>query len=447
MTILYRRALLLAKEEATFRTDSLPVEASDAILVSDPIFSADTSLLDRDNVKTHLSPDPGVAGRKIASISFAHEVRHNGNLDGTVPSKLGRLLEACAMSQTNIPDGPGGAFVGPVVPVNSPTCTMTGAVGTNPYDHTDATNAGLPRTVALICTVSGAPGAADFAVYGPASGGQAAVNLAATTLTNGANFVVDGATTPAHVQFTQTGTADVGDTFLVNLAPPGYYYEPISDPATMKSLTMYVYYDGLLHIMTGARGTFTVEGEAGDFARFNFTFTGDYADPTDTPMPTSPVYESTIPPQVELAAMLAAGGLDGDSGTPSDTAFWDLCAQSFSIDIGNNVVPRDCINEQESLAGAIITQRAPTAGFNPEVELEATHPFWANLSSAARVSWSLRVGSEQGNTVTFWSPYAQYSTLPYGNRNEIRTYEIAMRLNTDADLGGSGNDELRILFS
>jgi hypothetical protein len=140
-----------------------------------------------------------------------------------------------------------------------------------------------------------------------------------------------------------------------------------------------------------------------------------------------------------LANLVAAGG-------EADVDF-DLCAQSFSIDIGNNVVARDCINADEALGGAVITARSPTAQFNPEAELEATHPFWANLSSAAQVAFSVRVGTVAGNVTTFFAPYAQYTTLAYANRNDIRAYDITMRLATDITKGGDGDDELRITFS
>jgi hypothetical protein len=420
MSLLYNRALLLAEIETAFREENSPPpdETDNAVLVEDPVFSADATILDRNNVKVHLSPDPGTPGRKIATVSFSHEVRHNGNTDGTVSGKLGVLLRGCGFAETNIAAASTDTILasGPSdnqpTPVNSPDGAFT-------YAKTTAYAGTLPRVVELECTTPGGSGVAQFSVFSPAVGTvQTEESYTAVTMTDATTFdlVESAQITPTVVTSFATG-----DRFIINVTPPGYCYEPVS--TGFESLNLWVYYDGLLHKLEGCRGTFT----------------GDYNNPTDTALPTSPVYETTIPPQVELSNLVAAGGQD-------DVDF-DLCAQSFSIDIANNVVARECINEKDSLAGAIITGRSPTASFNPETTLEAEHPFWANLNSATRVSFGVRVGSEQGNTVTFFAPYAQYASLAYGNRNDIRIYDVNMRLNTDADVGGAGNDELRICFS
>jgi hypothetical protein len=293
--------------------------------------------------------------------------------------------------------------------------------------------------VQLTCTTPGASATAAFGVFSPKVGDQAEVDLTGQVMEDATPFQLINDTPSADAEITPTvGTSFLaGDTFIINLTPPGFTYSPVS--TGFKSLTFWIYYDGLLHKMTGARGTFTVEGEAGSFGKFNFTFTGDFSVATDIALPTTGVFETTIPAQVELANLVAAGG-------EQDVDF-TLCAQSFSIDAGNSVVGRECINEEDSLAGAIITARSPTASFNPETELEADHPFWSNLNTATRVAMSVRIGVEQGNVCTFWAPYAQYSSLAYANRNDIRAYDVNMRLNSDVIAGGVGNDELRITFS
>lgn len=431
MSILFNRSLVLAKEEMTFRTDPVPTAGANALLVAEPNFTADVTVLDRNNAKQHLSTDPGAAGRKVATVTFSHEVRNSGGIDGMAGNEpaLGVLLKGCGMSETLIPAG--------LLTVDA---ELTIVNDSTPFTYTVTTGytGALPRVVEIEVTTGGVSAASTISVTAPAIGDQVAISELLQVMTDAATIDLGGAAdgTP-QITITATGTTITGDRFIVNMTPPGTQYLPISE--LFDSITLYVYFDGLRHIMTGARGTFTVEGEAGNFAIANFTFTGDYVDPTDTVIPTGAVFETTIPAQVELANLVAAGGeFDVD---------YDLCAQSFSIDIGNNVVIRDCINENESVGGAVITGRAPTAQFNPETELEATHPFWGNLSSAAKVSFSVRVGTVQGNVVTFWAPFAQYTTLAYANRNDIRAYDVSMRLATDTDKGSDGDDELRITFS
>jgi hypothetical protein len=432
VTILFNRSLVLADIETTFRVDPTPTPALNALLVAEPNFTADVTVLDRNNAKQHLSVDPGAAGRKVATVTFSHEVRNSGATDGLITNEpaVDVLLRACGMEALLIPAGTGTI-------IDDEFTIVNGAVPFT-FTKTAAYTGTLPRVLQIDVTTGGVTAVAVVDVTAPAVGDQAAISELTQTVTDSGTIDLGGAGdgTP-QITVTTTGTLITGDQLILNLTAPGTSYTPVS--TGFESATLYVYFDGLLHIMTGARGTFTVEGEAGNFAIMNFTFTGDYVDPTDAALPAGAVFETTIPAQVELANLVAAGG--------EDDVDYDLCAQSFSIDIGNNVVIRDCINENESVGGAIITGRSPTAQFNPETELEATHPFWGNLSSAAKVSFSVRVGTVPGNVVTFWAPFAQYTTLAYANRNDIRAYDVSMRLATDTDKGSTGDDELRITFS
>lgn len=435
---LYEKALVAVDTEAVFNVAETLDVATDSLLVEDPVFSVNAQILDRTNTKNHLSQDPGSPGRKIAQLTFRHEVRGNGITDGSTPALLGRLFRSCGMSQTAIVAGAqtildGGGTTGSYKPtnINSPTgrwlfAKKTGYAGT------------LPRVVEITVLAGGA----TVSVFSPAVGVggsvQAQYSVASAAFVNGTDLALpDSAViTPNSI----VGAA-TGDTYIILLVPPGHLYEPISSfTAAHTSATIRVWYDveggAIRHEMTGARGTWSMEAVANDFARYTFTFTGSYVDPVDTTFPTGVVYEDEIPPQVELAALAAGGGLD-------DVQF-NLCAQQFTFDIANEVQPRECVNAADSYEGSIITGRNPVAGFNPEAVLEATHPFWGNLTNARKVAFAARVGSEQGNCTLFWAPYAQYSNMPYVNRTGIRAYDVPMRLNTDIDNGGDGNDEISV---
>lgn len=406
---------------------------SDAYLVIEPNFSPDITVLDRANVKPHLSPLPGQTSRRIATVSFQHEIRSNGVIDGGQAPQLGVLLRGCGMSETRY--GETGNETETILddsalPVNSPTGAFT-------YTKTTAFAGTLPRAVILVCTTPGGSGVAQFSVFSQAVGSVSAQVLnTAQTMTDSVAFdLVES----AQITPTITTSFAAGDTFVIFLAPAGHYYEPVS--SGFESLTLHVYYQDLLHRVKGARGTFTAEGEAGGFGTFTFTFTGDFEPAVDDTFPANPVFENIVPVQVELAAGIALGGKDFDPTDPDET---NLCVQGFSIDIANEVVPRECINDPNSLAGAIIVGRNPVATFNPETVLEGEAPFWGNLDVGERIVWSQRVGSVQGNVVSFHAPYAQYTGITYVNRNEIRAYDVNMRLATPTD---TGNDELRIVFS
>ena len=421
-------AIDLTDQVGTF---TLALVQSDAFNVIAPEFAPDITVLDREVVQPHLSSIAGATGQKVGVVTFQTEIKNNGVTDGTKRPALGTLLRGCGMAELKY--GEAGnteetILDDTVIPINAPTGAFT-------YTKTTGYAGDLPRVVVMECTTGGASATAEFTLYSPAVGDDPAITVAAAVMTDSAayNLVESAQITPT----IQTSFA-LGDTFVINLAPAGHTYSPVS--SAMESLSLYVYYDGLRHRVTGARGTYTAEGEANSYGTFSWTFTGDFQSATDTALPTNPVFEATLPEQVQLAALGVLGGLDFDTDAPVG---FTLAAQSFSLDIGNNVVVRDSINESNSMAGAIISDRAATGSFNPEAELEATHPAWAALENATRFFFNVRQGSTQGNCVVFSAPYAQYTGLAYSDRNNIRALDVTMRL---AAHSTGGNDELRITF-
>ena len=253
-----------------------------------------------------------------------------------------------------------------------------------------------------------------------------AFSATADEVTLNAAVVLGGSV--AEVTPTWTGTAIVGDSYVVDLYQVGWLYKPVSE--SFESLTIYVYFDGALHKVTGCQGTYTINGEAGAYGTAAFTFTGQYLEPVDSPIPTGTIYEASIPSQVELAQMAL-------EGSP------DFCAQSFSVDMAVTITPRDCINGTDGFDGVRVTGRAPTGTINPEAQLRRSHPFWQIMASGRFLPWHVRVGTDTGNIVHLLSNSVQYGSLSYGDRNGIRTVEANLRF---AALSGSGNDELAILF-
>lgn len=412
--ILYQRGLLLAKIQATLGEDSLPTKALNAFLVRDPQFTPDITQLDRNaNVRNSLSPLATTAGRKIARMSFQHEVRSNGNADGTTSPRLGHLLRACGMQETQVTGASG--TIGSAV-------ADSGNTGTISFAKTTAYTGTLERTVTIECTTGGASGTAQVTISAPAVGDLPAYSQTGVTVTDASAL-----TLPNSATVTPTvGTSLVsGDTWTIVLTPAGYEYTPIS--TGFEGATLYAYFDGLLHKMTDCVGTFSMEAVGGDFALFNFDFTGNYEEPTDTPMPTDPTYENTVPQQVEESALT----LDGTS---------TLVASRFSVDIANQVDIREDVNASDSYAGARITGRQPTVSFDPETVLEATFDFWAKLSAGTSMPFSARVGTTKGNVVRFVCPSTQLTNLAYQNRNNSRVYDVTLNASGE-------DDELKVAFN
>ncbi len=269
---------------------------------------------------------------------------------------------------------------------------------------------------------------ADARLTANSTAGVIAVTLsaAAGAQTIDTNQITLGAS-GAQVTVTETGSPDVADRFEVDVLRTGWHYDPVSDG--FESMTFYVFYDGLMHKITGCRGTFSVSAESGNFATASFTFTGQYYDPIDKALPSAElVLEASEPQQVELA-QFALGN-------------YSACAQSFSFDISNTVTPRTCINAKDGFEGVRITSRAPTGGVNPEAVLPSEFAVWRSASEGRSLYFEARVGTQAGNIIQFEAPAAQISAAPYGDRDGDRTYELSLRL---AGASPAGNDELRIV--
>ena len=419
-------------------TFTLTKQQSDAFLVIDPDYSPDITILDRDVVASHLSEVAGSTGRKLGVMTFQTEIRSNGTTDAVLAPATGVLLRGCGMAQTKF--GETGNEVETIIddvaiPINDPTGTFTYVKGVG-YGGT------RPRVVVLRCTTGGGTGVAAFTVYSPPVGNQAGVLTSGVVMTDdpGTFILAESAS------ITPTIGVDfaVGDTYVINVAPAGHFYLPVS--TGVESLSLEMFFAGLKHSMTGARGTFTAEGEAGAFGTFSWTFTGDFVTPTDEALPSDQVFETQVPQQVELANVAALGGVDFPIVTDLTAALpteFALCAQAFGFDIGNDVQPRECINGANSLEGAVITDRSASATFNPESELVAAHPFWTILENANRIFFAVRVGVNQGNVVQFHGLFAQYTGISYSDRANIRANDMTLRLAASTD---AGDDELRISF-
>lgn len=226
-----------------------------------------------------------------------------------------------------------------------------------------------------------------------------------------------------------TGDLVLGDSWVVDLYQVGVLYRPRSND--FESATIYVYYDGLLHKVTGCMGSVTFNGESGNYGTAAFNFTGQYIEPVDEPVPATSVFEQTKPQQVELAQLAIDGIID-------------LCAQSFTVDMANNVVERDCINGSDGVNGVRLVSRNPSGTVNPEMALNRNHRFWKYLADGTQLPFHVRVGDTAGNIVHFMSDSAQYGGLTYGDRNGIRTVDVNLRFSS---FSAAGNDEMEVLFA
>ncbi len=97
--MLKTRAVLLAKVEATYNADAVPVAGTDAVLVENLSFSFDGArMAERMPVRASLGKVKSIFAGTLAQLTFDVELKGSGAA-GTAP-ELGVLLKGCGFSET-----------------------------------------------------------------------------------------------------------------------------------------------------------------------------------------------------------------------------------------------------------------------------------------------------------------------------------------------------------
>lgn len=415
--LLSRRAVALVKMESTYNVDSTPTAAADALLVSDPAYTVDPTVLNRNFVRNSMSPLAHKMGRMLAGMSFGLEFRGSGSAS-TAP-KLGRLLRASGYAETQITSGAAQLAIIKADQANTGAAITWGT----PVSGSQPTE---PVLFTITCVLGGASGTATLSVTPDANAvakGYAAASAAAVQTSGTAKTLTTGVTiTP-----TWTGNLVAGDKWYVWWFPAGFLYSPVS--TGFESVTAYLYRDGILHKLTGGRATFTITAEAGNYATMQFNLTGQYIAPTDTAMPTNPTYETTLPPVVE------------NSNLTIDEYIQAVVAK-FSFDQSNQIVPRQDMNNSDGYNGVLITGREPKGGIDPEMLLVANEDFWGNMDNAKSMYFRMRIGSATGNRQWVIAPAVQYTGLSYQDRDSLLTLDASLAFRQ----WQTGDDECYFFF-
>jgi hypothetical protein len=205
-------------------------------------------------------------------------------------------------------------------------------------------------------------------------------------------------------------------------------YAPVS--ASFSSVTIYYNIDGVLHKVTGARGTFTLNGAVGQIPTIDFTFTGIYNTPTDTSAPT-PTYANQATPVIFKAGNTTDFQLLSYAG----------CLQSVSFDIGNTLVYRELVGCAKQ---TLLTDRRSTGSVTLEAVTMATkNYFTAALTDASLGNLLFQHGQTPGNIVDFASTKIDIGDVSYGDQDGIAMLTIPYT----AVPSTAGNDEFSIVYT
>lgn len=206
-------------------------------------------------------------------------------------------------------------------------------------------------------------------------------------------------------------------------------YAPVS--TGHESATMYYFLDGERQVITGARGTFTMNMSRGGLPLLSFSFTGLYARPTAVALP-DPTYIAVAPQPFNNANT-------GTFSVHSQAVY----GESFSLNIGNEVVHRNL----SGFEGVLQIDRAMSANVLFEQVPIATKDFYAVSEShggtIAKDAVSVVHGTGAGKIITVTMGQTQVANISEQGSDKINMHSLDLRcLPTDA-----GNDELSIAFT
>lgn len=334
--LLTRRAVVQAGVEAVYGTP-LTLGANDGVLATDPNYTVDPNVLERNIARDDISPMPIIIGRKLARMEFSTELRGNGRehsgLAADAPA-IARLFRACGYLMTAS---------------TAPSAYGTFVIGDHPVDVDMAIHAGALTNTDVVAyylnvTTGGPSGTAQITVTSDTigEGGGPYTVTSGSRLGAGALGAETIGTFGLGITPTFTGNLVLGMRWIIWLLPTGIRLDPISDD--FESVTLQMNKDGVEHLMPGSFGTFEITAEAGAFATVSWTFTGTYVAPVDTAMP-QPNYERTLPSQVELARLR----LDA----------YNAVVNRFTYNQANDIQIRPDVNSTEGYIGTRIVSRTP----------------------------------------------------------------------------------------
>jgi len=209
-------------------------------------------------------------------------------------------------------------------------------------------------------------------------------------------------------------------------------YKPENDAASMKSITIYFYYDGRLRKALGCMGNFTLSAPPGGVPQLVFNLRGKLSSDADAALPNDQVYQSTEPVIIE-------------SGGVSFGAFNDAVIRNISYVTGNSLIDRMDVNSAEGVKGVFVSGRDPRLSTSIEAELEATKAFFANYESRVEEAVDVTIGTVAGNIVTLAIPkFCVDEGLDPQNENGIILFGLSGQA---LESSAGAEDNITITFS
>lgn len=246
------------------------------------------------------------------------------------------------------------------------------------------------------------------------------------------------------VELAGSGTANTppqwGDLFLgcagaeAVLATPNRVEYTLAS-ASLKTLTIYVYDDGVFHKFLGCMGNAKLSMKQGERPLFTFDFIG--IDGGDTaaanPAGTFTAYRTPVAVakanvvDITLGCTYAAGAISGGTVYPS---------QGLELDLGNQVAYTPLLSSDR----VDIANRAVSGSLQLDLTAAQEVAMMTTVKANATQGLGFTLGTATGNKFIIFAPAVQLISPAKQEVNGTRQIGFGLRL-----MPSAGNDELRIV--
>ena len=200
--------------------------------------------------------------------------------------------------------------------------------------------------------------------------------------------------------------------------------------SSFDSATIYCFYDGTRHKITGCRGTVGFNLTAGQFPVASFQMIGIYNAPDDTALSGS----FTVANQ---AAALEVN--DTNVTTATFHGETDVRLESLDLSLNNEFIYKETASSKE----VFITNRAPGGTAVIEAPAVGTIDYFAKATAVTTASSSFVIGASAGNIATFTMAQTDITGVSYGDTNGVVSLSMPyLALPTSA-----GNNEFTLAFT
>jgi hypothetical protein len=239
----------------------------------------------------------------------------------------------------------------------------------------------------------------------------------------------------ATLELTPSGTAGTAPDYVDLLLGCGLVHDnqasyntftPETNLATADSLTIAVFIDGSRHLMTGARGSFSIEMASGEVPKLSFNYIGIYNAPTAT--------ANLSPTYAQLAPLVA----NSANTTGFELHTYQGAMQSFSFEQNNNLYYSELVSSSKQVR---ITERASSGSVSFESVALGTKNFYPIVNSTATGNLTWQHGQTAGNKILFTASTTQLESITQEENEDYQILNVGYRA-----LPNTGNDEFSLKF-